>query len=84
MFSLSRFSRALVAIAEAALDGELTAGRQRLGQPPEQRRLIRHPVERGVREHEVVGPGRSELGNVARLEAEPRHREGRRPREHGG
>src|SRR6266446_5556460 len=64
------------------LHGDLPARRQRAGEPAQQDRMIREPVQRGVAEDEVELLRRLERRDVLLLEAEARSL--RRLRQHGG
>jgi hypothetical protein len=66
------------------LHEQLTAGGKRRGEPGEQRRMVGHPVQRRVREDEVVVTPRGKGLDVAPLEAKARTRVGLRLLEHRG
>lgn len=51
------------------LEGELAPGSQLFGQAGEQTRVVGHPVQGGVGEDDVDGPGRFPVLQVAPLEA---------------
>jgi len=72
-----------VRVVRGHLEGELPAGRQQGGEPGEQRGVVGHPVERGVREHHVPAV-LGERGEVPGAEGEAAACPRRGLREHRG